>query len=171
MDHLPRPQPWKRQITQPNTTPYSPFLLTDPVAYTEACVSRAAVTVVAAFVLGNAFGILLGGYSSIAPPITPPGVPDPPKIPIRYLMMDSWESTLRRGRRMGRNFSYVGGVYSGVECVIEKYRAKHDIFNPVAGGFVAGAVLAARQGPYAIAFGAVTFGLFSYGMELIMGGH
>ena len=63
----------------------------------------------------------------------------------------------------------MGAVYAGIECVIEKSRAKHDIVNPVAGGCVTGAVLAARQGPVAMCFGCAGFAVFSGIIELAMG--
>ena len=62
-------------------------------------------------------------------------------------------------------------VFSGTECVVEKYRGSHDVVNGASAGFVTGAVLAAPQGPQAAAFGAVGFALFSIAIEYIMGGH
>lgn len=41
-------------------------------------------------------------------------------------------------RKTTRNFAMVGAIFAGVECVIEKYRAKHDVINPVLGGCITG---------------------------------
>ncbi|GFZ43550.1 Mitochondrial import inner membrane translocase subunit tim22 [Saitozyma sp. JCM 24511] len=68
------------------------------------------------------------------------------------------------GRNMwssGKGFAKVGAVYSGIECCIEGYRAKNDITNAVAGGFLAGAVLARHSGPVAMAGGGAAFAAFS----------
>lgn len=43
----------------------------------------------------------------------------------------------------------MAALFSGVDCVIEKYRGKHDAYNPVLSGCVVGAALAAKQGPQA----------------------
>jgi hypothetical protein len=47
-------------------------------------------------------------------------------------------------------FGTAGAVFSAVECGVEKWRAKHDMFNTVFGGLGAGAALgawSAREGP------------------------
>lgn len=62
-------------------------------------------------------------------------------------------------------------MFSGVECLIEKYRAKHDIYNPTAAGCITGAALAAPQGPMASCVGCAGFAAFSVAIEAVMGGH
>ncbi|KAL4080030.1 Tim17/Tim22/Tim23/Pmp24 family-domain-containing protein [Scleroderma yunnanense] len=64
--------------------------------------------------------------------------------------------------RTGKGFGKVGALFAGIECVIEaailtpvQYRAKNDIVNPVAAGFVAGGILARHSGPRA-ALGVMT---------------
>ncbi|WVR05939.1 mitochondrial import inner membrane translocase subunit TIM22 [Kwoniella sp. DSM 27419] len=68
------------------------------------------------------------------------------------------------GRNMwssGKGFAKVGAIYSGVECCIEGYRAKHDITNAIAGGFFSGAILARNSGIKAAVGGGVAFAVFS----------
>ena len=60
-------------------------------------------------------------------------------------------------------------IYRGVECVIEKYRAKHDVWNPVLSGCAVGGGLSARAGPAAACIGCVGFGGFSLVVDKIMG--
>jgi len=43
--------------------------------------------------------------------------------------------------------------YRGIECVIEKHRAKHDVWNPVLSGCAVGGTLSARAGPAAACIG------------------
>ncbi|KIO22659.1 hypothetical protein M407DRAFT_245087 [Tulasnella calospora MUT 4182] len=70
--------------------------------------------------------------------------------------------------RTGRSFGKVGALYSGTECVIESYRAKNDIYNPIAAGFLSGAILARNSGPTAALGGGVAFAIFSAGIELFL---
>ena len=117
--------------------------------------------------MGVGMGLLLGGYNSIAPPMSIPGVPDPPKIPMKWQLRQSWISTARRSRSWGKNFAVVTVVFSGVECVIEKYRGRHDIVNGVSAGCLTGATLAAKSGPAGMCFGCAGFAVFSAIMEMI----
>lgn len=73
------------------------------------------------------------------------------------------------GRNMwksGKGFGKVGALYSGTECCIEGYRAKHDIWNAVGSGFIAGGVLARNSGPKAIVGGGLAFAAFSGVIDL-----
>ncbi|KAK0534756.1 Mitochondrial import inner membrane translocase subunit tim22 [Tilletia horrida] len=78
------------------------------------------------------------------------------------------EFFLETGRgmyRTGKGFGKVGALYSGIECCIEGYRAKHDIVNPVAAGFFTGAILARNQGPQAVLLGGAGFAAFSAAID------
>ncbi|KAJ9108976.1 Mitochondrial import inner membrane translocase subunit tim22 [Naganishia friedmannii] len=73
------------------------------------------------------------------------------------------------GRNMwtsGKGFAKVGALYSGFECCIEGYRAKNDIYNAVAGGFLSGAVLARSSGLRAAMGGGAAFAAFSAVIDL-----
>ncbi|KIM56564.1 hypothetical protein SCLCIDRAFT_17156 [Scleroderma citrinum Foug A] len=63
--------------------------------------------------------------------------------------------------KTGKGFGKVGALFAGIECVIEAYRAKNDIINPVAAGFVAGGILARNSGPKAVFGGGLAFAAFS----------
>ena len=62
----------------------------------------------------------------------------------------------------------MGAMFAGSECVIEKMRAKHDIYNSVGAGCFAGAVLASSGGPKAMCAGCATFAAFSAFIDRIM---
>uniref|UniRef100_A0A6S8BLG5 Mitochondrial import inner membrane translocase subunit TIM22 n=1 Tax=Aplanochytrium stocchinoi TaxID=215587 RepID=A0A6S8BLG5_9STRA len=143
----------------------------DPFRFMEACVAKSLTSAVVGGAMGGAMGLIIGSYSSITPPVTLPGVPDPPKIPMKHQLREAWTSTGRRCRRWGKNFAMVTAVFSGVECCVEKYRAKHDLANGVIGGCATGAILAAGQGPGAMCFGCVGFAAFSAAIESLMGNH
>ncbi|KAF5380352.1 hypothetical protein D9615_004691 [Tricholomella constricta] len=67
----------------------------------------------------------------------------------------------------GRGFGKVGALFAGIECVIESYRAKNDIYNSVASGFFAGGVLARNSGPKAAVGGGLAFAAFSAAIDLL----
>ena len=51
------------------------------------------------------------------------------------------------GHRMSSNaktFGKIGALYSAVECTIESYRAKHDLYNVGAAGFITGGLLSLK---------------------------
>ncbi|TEB38466.1 mitochondrial import inner membrane translocase subunit TIM22 [Coprinellus micaceus] len=68
----------------------------------------------------------------------------------------------------GKGFGKVGALYAGIECVIESYRAKNDIYNSVASGFLAGGVLARNAGPKAVVGGGLAFAAFSAAIDAFM---
>jgi mitochondrial import inner membrane translocase subunit TIM22 len=90
--------------------------------------------------------------------------------------------------RSGKGFSKVGALYAGIECVIEsvrgylvsslapclmivfrgQYRARNDMVNPVAAGFVAGGILARNSGPSGVLGGGLAFAAFSGAIDLFL---
>jgi len=70
--------------------------------------------------------------------------------------------------RSGRGFGKVGALFAGTECVIEGYRAKNDMVNPVAAGFVVGGILARNSGPKAAVGGGLAFAAFSAAIDLFI---
>ena len=65
----------------------------------------------------------------------------------------------------------LSGVFSGSECVIEKWRGKHDVMNQVLSGCFAGAAISAKSGPLMMCGGCAGFAAFSVAAEAIMGPH
>lgn len=86
--------------------------------------------------------------------------------------------------KSGKGFGKVGALFAGIECVIEavrcklfawfavstpaQYRAKNDIVNPVAAGFVAGGILARNSGPRAVLGGGLAFAAFSAAIDCFL---
>ncbi|KAI0333022.1 mitochondrial import inner membrane translocase subunit TIM22 [Cubamyces sp. BRFM 1775] len=70
--------------------------------------------------------------------------------------------------KSGKGFGQVGALFAGIECVIEGYRAKNDIVNPIAAGFVAGGILARNSGPKAVVGGGLAFAAFSAAIDLFL---
>ncbi len=59
-------------------------------------------------------------------------------------------------------------LFGGVDCVIEKYRGKHDVWNPVASGCLVGGTISAKGGPAAACLGCIGFAGFSILIEAVM---
>jgi import inner membrane translocase subunit TIM22 len=51
---------------------------------------------------------------------------------------------------------------------VHQYRAKNDMVNPIAAGFVAGGVLARNSGPKAALGGGLAFAAFSAAIDLFL---
>ena len=69
-----------------------------------------------------------------APPPTPPAPPPPPKQSVREVLRATALSTKQRCVSYSKGFGAMGALFAGSECVIEKARAKHDIYNAVYAG-------------------------------------
>ena len=70
-----------------------------------------------------------------------------PQAPLREQVRLGFKSTLSKSKGWAISFGVLTALFGGVECLIEKYRAKHDIWNPVLSGCVVGATLSAKAGP------------------------
>lgn len=70
-----------------------------------------------------------------------------------------------RSLNSAKAFAVMGLIFSGVECFVEKARAKHDTTNTVVAGCVTGGALSARGGPKAACFGCAGFATFSVLIE------
>ncbi|KIM40301.1 hypothetical protein M413DRAFT_73782 [Hebeloma cylindrosporum] len=66
----------------------------------------------------------------------------------------------------GKAFGKIGALCAGVECIIESYRAKNDIYNSVGAGFISGGILARNSGPKAAFGGGLAFAAFSAAIDL-----
>ncbi|KAK0241332.1 Tim17/Tim22/Tim23/Pmp24 family-domain-containing protein [Armillaria nabsnona] len=66
----------------------------------------------------------------------------------------------------GKGFGKVGMLFAGVECVIESYRAKNDIYNSISTGMLVGGFLARNSGPKAAFGGGVAFAAFSAAIDV-----
>lgn len=58
----------------------------------------------------------------------------PPKQSIREVLRATALSTKQRCVSYSKGFGAMGALFAGSECVIEKARAKHDIYNAVYAG-------------------------------------
>jgi import inner membrane translocase subunit TIM22 len=96
---------------------------------------------------------------------------EPPQAPIIDQMRVSYRAVGKRALGMGASFATITCVFTGIECIVEKYRAKHDMLNGAVSGCAAGAAMSAKSGPTAACMGCVGFAAFSVAIEAIMGPH
>lgn len=72
-------------------------------------------------------------------------------------------------RSYAKGFGAMGALFAGSECVIEKMRARHDMYNSIYAGCTTGAILAHSGGPKAMCIGCASFAAFSAVIDKFMG--
>ena len=113
----------------------------------------------------------LGGEMNNMQYLQNPSGKEPPQAPILEQMRVSYRAVGKRALGMGWSFATITCVFSGIECVVEKFRAKHDVVNGAVSGCAAGAALSAKSGPATACMGCVGFAAFSVAIEAVMGPH
>jgi hypothetical protein len=91
-------------------------------------------------------GVFMGAMGDVSP-IQIVNGREVPQAPLREQMRAALKATASKAGGWARNFGVLTALFGGVECVIEKYRAKHDVWNPAVSGCIVGATLAAKGGP------------------------
>lgn len=121
-------------------------------------------------VMGAVMGLFLGAMGDVSPIQVVHGR-EVPQGPVREQLRIAWRSTGAKTVGWLKTFGVMSALFGGVECLIEKQRAKHDVWNPVVSGCVVGATLAAKAGPSAACVGCAGFAGFSFVVDKIMGTH
>merc|ERR1711879_166765 len=114
----------------------------------ESCITKSVMSFVMGGGMGFAFGMLFSstGYQEVDHTLS-----------TRKQLIVHYKAAFRNALVMGKNFAWVGLVFAGTECLIEKARGKSDMWNNMSAACLSGAVLAAGGGPQAAAFGCVGF--------------
>lgn len=133
------------------------------------CGGRAVVGVIGGGAMGLLMGVFLGAMSDATPPVQVIAGKDVPQAPLREQMRTTMRSTANKSIYWCRNFAFISGVFGGSECLVEKYRGKHDVWNSVASGCITGAALQISNGPQAAAVGCCGFAAFSLVIDSFMG--
>jgi import inner membrane translocase subunit TIM22 len=118
-----------------------------PLRVGESCASKMLISTVMGGSMGVAVGLVFGAMNTSNTSMLIPGVPEPPRKTLRHEFRDSIRQTRFKARSWARNFAFISGVYSGVECAVEKVRGRHDVINAVSAGCITGAGLAMGSGP------------------------
>lgn len=124
----------------PETIPFLPTILP------EACGPKILMGAVTGYVMGIGLGVFMGAMGDVSPIQVLHGR-EVPQAPLREQMRAAFKSTGAKSIGMAKTFGVLTALFGGVECLIEKYRAKHDTWNPVLSGCAVGATLSAKGGP------------------------
>lgn len=133
------------------------------------CGGKAAIGVFGGGLMGLLMGVFLGAMSDATPPVQIINGKDVPQAPMKEQIRVTFRATAEKSLYWCKNFAFITGVFGGTDCLVEKYRGKHDVWNSVASGCITGAALQAKQGPQAAAIGCGGFAAFSLVIEQVMG--
>lgn len=162
----PYPQPW---WLSPSSNP--PELPPDYSWISSSCAGKAAIGLFAGGAMGAMMGVFLGAMSDAQPPVQVIAGKEVPQAPLREQMKVTMRATAEKSKYWCRQFAFLTGVFGGTDCLVEKARGKHDMWNSVASGCITGAAIQAKQGPQAAALGCTGFAAFSLVIDKVMGTH
>ena len=165
MRSLPYPQPWSPSNSSPAELPPNFDWLS------ESCGGKAAIGIIGGGVMGLLMGVFMGALTDMTPPVTIIEGKEVPQAPLKEQMRTTLRATADKSMYWCRQFAFITGVFGGSECLVEKYRGKHDVWNAVVSGCVTGAAMQAKQGPQASAIGCGGFAVFSLVIDSVMGTH
>jgi mitochondrial import inner membrane translocase subunit TIM22 len=140
------------QITQRSLPYFLPWSITAspnsaahiPPDYTHianSCGGKAAIGVFGGGVMGLLMGVFLGAMSDATPPVQYIAGKEVPSQPLHDQMKLTFRATANKSLYWCKNFAFITGVFGGSECLVEKYRGKHDVWNSVVSGCLTGAAL------------------------------
>ena len=159
---LPYPLYWNLTAGPSQTPPDFSWL-------SNSCGGKAAIGVFGGGVMGLLMGVFLGAMSDSAPPIQVIAGKEVPQAPLKEQVRVTMRATAEKSMYWCRNFAFITGVFGGSECLVEKFRGKHDVWNSVASGCITGAALQAKAGPQSAAIGCGGFAAVSLVIDSFMG--
>lgn len=160
--------PFFKEITLPPPPPEIPL---NPSLVPEACGSKIITGAVMGAILGSGMGLFLGAMGDTGGAIQIIQGREVPQAPLKEQTRAAFKATAGKAGSWARSFGVLSALFGGVECLIEKYRGKHDVWNPVLSGCVVGATLSASGGPAAACLGCGGFAGFSLIIDKVMGTH
>ena len=95
--------------------------------------------------VGGAAGMVLGAF--LAPFQSNIATMETDNMPIKDQFRYGMREIGAQSRSWGKNLLVIGAVFSCSECFVEKARGRTDRWNPIYGGCITGAALAASGAP------------------------
>ncbi|GFR50859.1 hypothetical protein Agub_g13144 [Astrephomene gubernaculifera] len=130
------------------------------------CLIKSALSGLMGGVAGLAFGLFTSSMENAHGGMDT--MPDVGEKPTRVVLREMFQNMKSKSVSYAKGFAVMGALYSINECVIEKWRGKHDKVNPALAGCATGAMLAHSAGPQAMCFGCASFAAFSTAIEYWM---
>ena len=122
-------------------------------------------------VVGVAMGAFLSAMSNDVSHVQMLHGREVPAAPLREQLRAGVKGFGAKTRGWAKSFGILTALFEGTECVIEKARGKHDVWNQASSGCIVGATLGASGGPGAACAGCAGFAGFSIVIDKIMGPH
>ena len=165
----PTPRPPPDPLAERSLKQYSVVQLPTPEQIAQEdfmnnCGVRGVISVVMGGAMGAVMGIMFAGMEA------PNMGAEAATIPLRQHFFTGLKVARERSVSYAKTFSYLGGLYATSECVVEKFRGKHDVVNSAAAGCFSGGFMAIKQGPLAMAGGCASFAAFSVLIDKVMEG-
>ena len=132
--------------------------------FSETCTMKAGQS----FIVGGLFGTFMGFFMTATTPFSMNNTVDveaPFKVQAKQMFQDFKVST----KGWMKTGAYFGCAFTGYECLIDSYRAKHDIFSVASAGCLTGATFGAKSGPQTAVMQCVGMAAFSVAIEKIVG--
>lgn len=130
-----------------------------PLSPMENCAVKAGMAGVMGAAFGGFLGLFMGAHSTVSydPALVKLSTTDQMRYQLRQMKTATASSA--------KNFGAISVVIAGLECGIEKYRAKADSRSALYAGAITGGLFAIKGGPVSAVVGAAGMALFTSAFE------
>jgi import inner membrane translocase subunit TIM22 len=155
----------KKQYQQLQPVTYEQIMQEDMM---NNCAVRSTISGAMGGLMGVAFGVFMSSMENAGGGMEGSMAAAEESRPTRVVIREMLVNMRSRSLSYAKGFATMGFLYSGAECVVEKYRGRHDKMNSVYAGCIAGGVMAHSAGPGGMAIGCASFAAFSAAIEHFM---
>ena len=127
----------------------------------QACYVKAPLSGVAGLGLGALFGLVTSSFSADYTVIA--------NETKKAMLVRTLKESGAHGWRMAKGFGFIGLIYSGTECYVEKYYGARRLANAPIAGCITGFAIGIRAGPAAATASCAGFAAFSTAIDFFIG--